>query len=155
MSRSIILRRSPIHGNGVFAAKDIPAGKRLIRYRGLLLTHAAADRRYDGSIESGHTFLFTLNERYVLDGNVGGNIARWMNHSCDPNCESVLEENEDGNKKEDRIFVDAKRDIREGEELTYDYGIRLEVRHTPRLKKLWACRCGSAKCTGTLLQPKR
>lgn len=155
MSRRIVSRRSPIHGNGVFAAVDIPAGTTLVEYRGRLLTHAQADRLYPGNADSGHTFLFTLNERYVLDANVGGNIARWINHSCEPNCQAVVEEDGQGRVTRDRILIESIRDIRAGEELGYDYGITLEERHTPRLKTVWACRCGSARCTGTMLKPKR
>ncbi|HSX60451.1 MAG TPA: SET domain-containing protein-lysine N-methyltransferase [Tahibacter sp.] len=155
MTRRIVARRSPIHGNGVFAAVDIPAGTTLIEYRGKLLTHAQADKRYPGNADSGHTFLFTLNDRYVIDANEGGNIARWINHSCEPNCQSSLEEDADGDKRKDRVTIETLRAVRAGEELCYDYGITLEERHTPRLKAIWACRCGSPRCTGTMLKPKR
>lgn len=155
MSRNLLLRQSPIHGNGVFAARDLQAGKRLIQYRGALRPHDEVDECYGGDVESGHTFLFTLNDHFVIDGNVGGNIAKWINYSCDPNCEAVLYEAESGAPEEDRVFIVATRDIAEGEELTYDYGIVLHERHTPRLKKIWACRCGSPNCTGTMLKPKR
>ncbi|HEX4870965.1 MAG TPA: SET domain-containing protein-lysine N-methyltransferase [Nevskiaceae bacterium] len=155
MPRNLLLRRSPIHGNGVFAARDLPAGLRLIEYRGRRLTHAQADRLYDGGIESGHTFLFTLNDRFVVDGNQQGNIARWLNHSCEPNCEALVVEARDGDPRRDQVWLETLRPVAAGEELTYDYGIVLEVRHSARLKALWACRCGSPRCTGTLLKPKR
>jgi len=155
MSRNIVLRRSPIHGNGVFAARDLPKGKRVIQYRGELRSHDEVDQCYGGDVDSGHTFLFTLNDHYVIDGNVKGNVARWINYSCEPNCEAVLYEADDGNPKDDRVFIEAIRDIRAGEELTYDYGIVLDERHTPRLKKIWACRCGADSCTGTMLKSKR
>jgi len=155
MNRRIVARRSPIHGNGVFAARDIPAGIPLVQYRGRMLTHNQADRAYGGDVDSGHTFLFTLNEDYLIDANVGGNIARWINHSCDPNCEAVIHEDDDGNPRNDRVMIETLRKIRKGEELTYDYGITLEERHTARLKKIWACRCGATNCTGTMLKPKR
>lgn len=148
-------RRSPIHGSGVFATRPIAAGVALIRYGGRLLTHAQADRLYAGGVDTGHTFLFTLNERYIIDANVGGNVARWFNHSCEPNCQAVLVESRERNPRLDRIVIETLRDIGEGEELTYDYGIRLPVRHTARMKSLWACRCGAASCTGTMLRPKR
>ncbi len=155
MSRSILVRRSPIHGNGVFAATDLPAGKSLIEYRGKLLRHAVADRRYCDNVETGHTFLFVLNDTYVIDGTEGGNSARWINHSCDPNCEPMLWESKDGNPARDRLFIETLRPVKVGEELTYDYGIVLEVRYTPRLpKQLWACRCGAPDCSGTMLKPK-
>lgn len=153
MSRSITLRRSPIHGNGVFAARDIPAEKEIIEYKGKRLTHRQADQA-DGDVETGHTFLFTLNDKYVIDGAQEGNDARWINHSCEPNCEAVLLE-DDKDRKADQVIIQSIRPIKKGEELTYDYGITLGERHTPRLKKIWACRCGSKKCTGTMLKPKR
>jgi SET domain-containing protein len=155
MTRRIKQRRSPIHGNGVFATADIPAQTELIEYRGRLLTHKQADRLYDGTTETGHTFLFTLNDRYVIDANVDGNVARWINHSCEPNCRAVHEENPDGRPRADRVVIESLRAIRAGEELTYDYGITLAERLTPRLKQIWACRCGHSNCVGTMLKPKR
>ncbi len=155
MARRIAARRSPIHGNGVFALEDIPRGTELIQYRGKLLTHAQADRLYGGTSETGHTFLFTLNDDYVIDANHGGNIARWINHGCKPNCRAVLEEDEGGDRRKDRVLIETLRKVKAGEELTYDYGIVLGERLTPRLKAIWACRCGARQCTGTLLRPKR
>ena len=155
MPNRIVTRRSPIHGNGVFAAADIPAGTRLIQYRGRLMTHAQSDELYGDDTGSGHTFLFSLNDDYVIDANRQGNGARWINHSCAPNCEAVLDEDPGGNRRRDRVFIESIRDIRQGEELTYNYGIVLDVRHTPAMKRIWACRCGAPQCTGTLLQPKR
>jgi uncharacterized protein len=155
MPRKIALRRSPIHGNGVFAVAEIAAGTTLAEYRGRRLTHADADEIYGDTLESGHTFLFTLNDDYVIDANVGGNIARWINHSCDPNCEPLVIVDKHGDAARDRVVIDALRPIQPGEELTYDYGITLAVPHTARLKALWACRCGAAECSGTMLKPKR
>ena len=155
MTRRIIQRRSAIHGNGVFAASDLSADITLIEYRGRRLTHTQANRAYGGEVDSGHTFLFTLNEKYLIDGNVGGNVARWINHSCAPNCQAFVVENSVGDPRRDRVVIDTKRAIRKGEELTYDYGIILEERQTPQLKRIWACRCGAPRCTGTLLKPKR
>jgi uncharacterized protein len=155
MSRRIQTRRSAIHGNGVFAMAPIQAGSRLIQYRGRLRTHEEADALYADDIESGHTFLFTLNDQYLIDANFEGNAARWINHSCAPNCQAVLVEAEDGEPRHDRVFIEALRDIAPGEELTYNYGIRLTVPHTKKLKQQWACRCGAAECSGTMLQPKR
>lgn len=155
MPRSIVVRRSRIHGNGVFAARDLPRGTEVIEYRGRRLTHDEADDCHGGSVDSGHTFLFTLNEHYVIDANVGGNAARWLNHSCMPNCQAWLIEHPGGDPSRDRIVIETLRKIRGGEELTYDYGIVLEEPHTPRLKRIWACRCGAQRCTGTILKPKR
>ena len=154
MSKKIVTRKSAIHGNGMFAVAPIKKGERLIEYKGRRRSHEDVDADDSGDVESGHTFLFTLNDDWVIDANFEGNDARWINHSCDPNCEAVLDEDED-DSKQSQVFIEAIRSIKPGEELTYDYGITLAERHTPRLKKIWACRCGSKKCTGTMLRPKR
>ncbi len=155
MSRKIVARKSPIHGNGVFAVAPIRKGERLIEYKGQRRTHDEVDAGDSGDVDSGHTFLFTINDEYVVDANHGGNDARWINHSCAPNCEAVIDEHDGDDRRKDRVFIEAIRDIVPGEELTYNYGITLAERHTPRLKKVWACLCGSPRCTGTMLQPKR
>lgn len=154
MPAKIVTRRSAIHGNGMFAVAPIAKGERLIEYKGKRRTHDEVDAGDSGDVDSGHTFLFTLNDEYVIDANSGGNSARWINHSCAPNCEAVLDEDEDSPKKS-RVFIEARRAIKPGEELTYDYGITLEEKHTARLKKVWACHCGAKKCTGTMLKPKK
>ena len=154
MPKKIVTRCSAIHGNGMFAGAAIRKGERLIEYEGRRRTHADVDAGDSGDVDSGHTFLFTLNDDWVIDANFEGNDARWINHSCAPNSEAVLDENED-DPKASRVFIDAIRAIKPGEELTYDYGITLAERHTPRLKKVWACRCGAKACTGTMLRPKR
>lgn len=153
MPRKIATRKSAIHGNGVFAVLPIAKGDRLIEYKGRRRSHEEVDGGDSGDIESGHTFLFTLDEDWVIDANFEGNDARWINHSCAPNCEAVLVEDEDDPRRS-RVFIESIRAIKPGEELTYDYGIRLAERHTPRLKKIWACRCGAKTCTGTMLKPK-
>ena len=155
MARKIVARRSQIHGNGVFAVEALKKGERLIEYKGERRTHEDVDNGDTGDVESGHTFLFTLNDDYVIDANVDGNDARWINHSCVPNCEAVIDEDEGKDPAKDRVFIESRRAIKPGEELTYDYGITLDEAHTARLKKIWACRCGSKKCTGTMLKPKR
>jgi len=155
MPRKIAARRSAIHGTGVFALQPIAKGDRVIEYKGRRRTHAAVDRSASGDVESGHTFLFTLNDDYVIDANYGGNAARWINHSCAPNCEAVTEEADGQDRRRDRIFIEAMRAIKPGQELTYDYGITLDEPHTARLKKVWTCRCGARNCTGTMLKPKR
>ena len=154
MPKKIVTRKSAIHGNGMFAVAPLAKGERLIEYKGRRRSHEDVDADDAGSVESGHTFLFTLDDDWVIDANFGGNDARWINHSCAPNCEAVVEENEDDGRKS-RVFIEAIRAIKPGEELTYDYGITLAERHTPRLKKIWACRCGAKDCTGTMLRPKR
>jgi SET domain-containing protein len=155
MPSKIEARQSEIHGNGVFATAPLKKGERVIRYKGLLRKHDEVDRIYAEEEETGHTFLFTLNDKYVIDANVDGNDARWINHSCDPNCEAAHLAHDGGKKRKDRIYIEAMRDIAAGEELTYNYGIVLGEPHTAELKKLWACLCGSPKCTGTMLQPKK
>jgi len=154
MTRRIVRRQSPIHGNGVFANCDIPKGTAIVEYRGRRLTHAEADRRFGNEVDSGHTFLFTLNDKYLIDGGDGGNVARWINHSCAPNCQAWVVEHASGDPRRDKIMIESRRAIRAGEELTYDYGITLQERQTAKLKQLWACRCGARRCTGTLLKPK-
>ena len=154
MPRKIEARQSDIHGNGVFAIADIKKGEHVVEYKGKRRTHAEVDKDDTGDVESGHTFLFTLNDEFVIDANHKGNKARWINHSCDPNCEATIDEHDGKNRKKDRVMIEALRNIKPGEELTYNYGITLDEPHTARLKKIWECRCGSKKCTGTMLQPK-
>lgn len=147
-TRLYFVRKSAIHGRGVFAAARIPKGTRIIEYKGQRITHEEVDRRYaDVSETDSHTFLFEVDEHWVIDASVRGNAARWINHGCNPNCETV---EEDG-----RIFIEATHDIRAGEELTYDYNITLEERHTPRKKRIWTCLCGAKRCRGTMLARKR
>ena len=151
MPSPIRVQRSSVHGNGVFATRDLPAGTELIEYTGRLITLKAADEQYD-EMYVGHTFLFTLNDDWIIDANVGGNDARWFNHSCVPNCIPYLYEDLTDRSK-DRVFIETLRDVRAGEELSYDYGISFEVPYTARLKKIWACHCGAPGCTGTMLKP--
>ncbi|MGV8959603.1 MAG: SET domain-containing protein [Stenotrophomonas sp.] len=155
MPKKIQARKSSIHGNGVFALVAIKEGERVVEYKGKRRTHEEVDADDTGDVESGHTFLFTLNEVYVIDANHGGNDARWINHSCDPNCVAMVQATKGDDPADDKVFINAIRDIKPGEELTYNYGITLDERHTPRLKKIWECRCGAKDCTGTMLQPKR
>ena len=154
MPLKIRQRKSSIHGNGVFALEAIAEGERIIEYKGELRSHDEVDGGDAGDVESGHTFLFTLNDEWVIDGTRKGNVARWINHSCAPNCQALIVEHAH-DRRRDKVVIEALRSIAQGEELTYNYGIRLAERHTERLKKIWACHCGAASCTGTLLQPKR
>ncbi len=154
MSTKIEARKSKIHGNGVFAVKPIKKGERIVEYTGPRLTHAEVDDGEAGDVRSGHTFLFTLNDEYVIDADHEPTPAKWINHSCAPNCEAVMEEDEGDDRTKDRIFIEALRDIKTGEELSYNYGITLAEKHTKELKEIWKCLCGAKDCTGTLLQPK-
>lgn len=142
------VRNSRIHGRGVFAARKIPEGTCIIEYGGERITWKEACRREDlKAPDDYHTFFFSLENGKIIDGGVDGSDARWINHSCAPNCEA---REEDG-----RVFIYALRDIKRGEELNYDYGLIMEQRHTPALKRAYGCLCGSADCRGTLLAPKR
>ena len=154
MPRKIVARRSAIHGNGVFALEPIAKGERVVEYKGRRRTHEDVDAGDSGDADSGHTFLFTLNDEYIIDANQGGNTARWINHGCAPNCRALVVESASGDRRRDKVVIEALRDIRAGEELTYDYGIVLDVPHTARLKKLWRCLCGARQCTGTLLKSR-
>ncbi len=143
------LRASPIEGTGVFATRRIRRGVRLIEYTGERISDAEADRRYDDdAVDEPHTFLFTVDADTVIDGAVDGNEARFINHSCAPNCEAV---DDDG-----RIFIEALRNIRPGEELVYDYRLERDGHWRKEFTARYACRCGAATCRGVLLiRPKR
>ncbi len=155
MPRRFVAHRSPIHGTGVFACASLRKGEEIVQYKGRLMTHAEADEAYGDGGESGHTFLFTLNDTYLVDANRGGNTARWINHSCAPNCRAVVVESASHDPRRDKVMIEALRAIKVGEELTYDYGITLDVPHTARLRKLWQCRCGAPNCIGSMLKPGR
>src|SRR5512141_2380690 len=142
------IRSSPIQGQGAFALRRIRKGTRLIEYVGERITPAQADERYDDdAMATPHTFLFTVNKRTVIDAAVGGNEARFINHSCDPNCEAVDDHG--------RIFIEAVRTIQPGDEITYDY--HLERPGPYRAERAWryACRCGARNCRGSLLLPPK
>lgn len=144
----IEVRRSPVHGNGVFALRPIPAGERIIEYKGERISwDKATERAAKAGGPINHTFYFTLADGRVIDGGRRGNDARWINHACSPNCEAFEDEG--------KVYIHAMRDIDAGEELNYNYALIYDERHTPALKKLFACRCGTPGCTGTMLAPKR
>jgi len=145
--RRIQTRRSGVHGNGVFAVQNIPKGETLIEYKGEVISWKEALRRHPHDpAQPNHTFYFHVDDSRVIDGGVQGNAARWINHSCDPNCEA---DEQDG-----RIFIKSLRDISAGEELNYDYGLIIDERYTPKLKAEFPCWCGAESCRGTLLAPK-
>lgn len=142
------IRPSGIEGLGAFATAHIAPGVRLIEYAGERLTPAAAEARYpDADGTRHHTCLFAIDDDVVVDAAVNGNDARWINHSCAPNCDAVID---DG-----RIWIETIRDVAPGEELAYDYAQVLEERHTPAAKKRFPCHCGAANCRGTMLAKKR
>ena len=147
-------RRSRIHGNGVFATGTIRKGEHIVEYKGRLITHDQADELHYNDINTGHTFLFTLNDEWIVDANVRGNIAKWINCSCDPNSIAYIHEDESGDPKKEKVIIEALRTIKAGEEITYDYGFEFDVPYTKKLLKTWACHCGSPNCRGTMLKPK-
>jgi uncharacterized protein len=146
--RRIQVRRSGVHGKGVFAVAEISPGDVVIEYKGEVITWPEALRRHphDPS-QPNHTFYFHIDEKHVIDGNVDGNAARWINHACEPNCEA--------DEVDGRVFIKALRPLLPGEELFYDYGLVIDQRYTKKLKKEFECRCGTKGCRGTLLAPKR
>jgi SET domain-containing protein len=139
------VRHSPIHGYGVFAARRIRKGTTVVEYLGDRVSHAQADARYeDKDPNDNHTFLFTVDAKTVIDGGVNGNEARYINHGCDPNCESAT--------RNKRIFIDAIRTIQPGEELAYDYQIQRDSDDAPNVDEVFACRCGAKNCRGSMLE---
>ena len=142
--RRVTVRKSSVHGRGVFALQAIPAGQRILEYRGEVTSWRRASARYRRSGVPGHTFIFGLDDGRVIDGSVGGNSARWLNHSCQPNCEAI--EDERG-----RVFIETLRDLIPGDELFIAYGLTIDDAITPELIADYACRCGAKRCTGSML----
>jgi len=132
-----------VHGRGVFALRALRAGERIFEYRGKLTSWREAARFWHARNDCGHTFLFGLSDGRVIDGGRGGNGARWLNHACAANCETV----EVGG----RVFIDAICDIGAGEELFIDYALELETDAGDEARDLYVCRCGSGTCRGTML----
>ena len=146
--RRIQMRRSGVHGKGVYALTDFEADERVIEYTGEVISWKEALHRHphDPS-DPNHTFYFHIDDQTVIDGAREGNVARWINHGCDPNCDTEVIDN--------RVFVKALRPIVAGEELFYDYRLTIDERYTPALKKQFECRCGAETCRHTMLAPKR
>ena len=138
------VRKSGIHGRGVYATAPIRKGERVIEYTG---EHMPWDKAMDlpprDPDDPFHTFFFSLDNGDVIDAGRGGNDARWINHSCDPNCEAVEED--------DRVFIYALRDLSPGEELFYDYALEIDEPRSEETEKQFQCFCGTRKCRGTLL----
>lgn len=146
--RRIQTRRSGVHGKGVFALQGIAEGETIIEYVGEVVTWAEAQERHPHDpTDPNHTFYFHIDEDHVIDALFGGNSSRWINHSCDANCEA--------DEVNGRVFIKARRNIVAGEELNYDYGLIIDERYTPKLKAEYPCWCGAKTCRGTLLAPKR
>ncbi len=146
--RRIQVRKSGVHGKGVFALRPIRRGETIIEYVGEVITWPEALRRHphDPS-DPNHTFYFHIDDGHVIDAKVGGNASRWINHACEPNCEA--------DETDGRVFIKALRALKPGEELFYDYGLVFDGRHTKALKKQFACHCGAATCRGTMLAARR
>jgi hypothetical protein len=148
-ARLYVVRSSPIHGRGVFAARYIRRGTRILEYKGERISNREADRRYDDRrMKTHHTFLFTLDKGTVIDGAIsaGGGDASYINHSCDPNCEAII--------RGKRIFIHALRDIQPGVELAYDYQYERTGKNDDELEKFYFCRCGAENCRGTIMKPE-
>jgi len=141
-----IVRNSKIHGKGVFAKGPIRKGTKIIEYTGDIISMDDADdigiQTVDGH---SHTMLFTIDDERVINGNTGGD-AKYINHSCSPNCETVL--------YGDKVFIEALRSIPKGEELTYDYHLVVEEKITDKILKEFACFCGSPNCRGSQIDPE-
>lgn len=129
----VVFRRSPIHGMGGFARADIPAGARIIEYVGEQMDKDEAHRR----CEAGNVYVFEINAEWDIDGSVDWNPARWLNHSCAANAETDILEN--------RVWISARRDIRAGEEITYNYNFDLDEYEE------YPCNCGAPNCIGFMV----
>lgn len=138
------VRQSPIHGSGVFALREIAAGDRIVEYTGEIIDWSVAEQRYEAAGTAGHTFFFDKGDGTVIDGGAGGSEARFVNHSCDPNCEPY---DEDG-----RVVFYAMRTIRPGEELSIDYKLQVDDPGAAETRALYACACGAATCRGVMLE---
>jgi SET domain-containing protein len=138
------VRRSKIQGRGAFAIKPIRKGQKVDEYWGKRITHEEADDRYKDNDARHHTFLFVLDDETVLDARYGGNDARFINHSCDPNCETEIEKG--------HIYIKAIKAIAPETELTYDYRFAWQDDYGPKDVRYYTCRCGSRKCRGTILK---
>ena len=137
-----VVKESAIHGRGVFAATNIKKGTAVIEYKGQYISQDEANERYGD--ENGihhHTVLFTIDDDTVIDANSKGNEARFINHSCAPNCEAI--------QYGKRIFIESIKDIKKGAELTYDYHLQVDKPHTKKKMQQYVCHCGAKKCRGT------
>ncbi|TKC88345.1 SET domain-containing protein [Trinickia terrae] len=141
--RRVVVRRSPVHGKGVFALRPLAAGERVLEFKGEVTSWHKASRRSRLTGVEGHTFLFGLSDGRVIDGSQGGNSARWLNHACDANCEAVEEEG--------RVFIETLTDIAAGTELFIRYGLTVGEPLTDEVRAQYACHCGAATCSRSML----
>ncbi len=146
--RPYAIRASATHGRGAFATRKIRKGAKIVEYRGKRSNYDEACEKPDSDpSDPFHTLLFELSDGSVIDAGVRGSAAKWINHSCAPNCEPIEHRNF-------RVFIHAKRVIEAGEELTYDYRLVFHGRLSKRALKGMACHCGAARCRGTMLDMK-
>jgi len=147
-SSYIRVRNSRIHNKGVFAKKEIPKNTKVIEYIGRKITKSESDKIYDKNLENhkkdsrnGIVYIFELNKKYDIDGDVSWNPAKYINHSCNPNCETEI--------IDDKIWIVSKRKIKKGEEITYNYGYHVDnYEEHP-------CKCGSENCVGYIVEEEQ
>ena len=145
-----VVRNSRIHGRGVFAARRIRKGTRIVEYTGERISNKEADRRYDDTkMKRHHTFLFTLDSKTVVDGamKTGGGDASFINHSCEPNCEAVITDK--------KIYIHALQTIEPGTELAYDYQYERTGKNDAQLEEFYICKCGAPNCRGSIMKPAK
>ena len=138
-------KKSKVHGSGLFAAQDVKKGLQVIEYIGEKVSKREGDKRADKQINkakrnhnNGMVYIFELNQRYDIDGDVPYNDARLINHSCDPNCEVEIINN--------RLWISAIKNIKKGSELFYNYGYSYDTDYVDHI-----CKCNSSKCVGYIL----
>lgn len=140
------VKKSAVHGRGVFAIKDIPAETLVIEYVGRRISAEEADEMWPVNPDDPyHTFFFSLSSGETIDGGTKGNASKWINHSCEPNCEA--REGTHGK----RVYIYSLRDIKKGEELFFDYGLVIDDVLTQEMIESYRCLCGSPNCRGTML----
>ena len=140
------VKRSPIHGHGITATKNIKKGTRVIEYIGEKVTRAEGNRRsekrikkYLNSNKTGSVYIFELNRKFDIDGSFSYNKARYINHSCSPNCEVDI--------IDDQIWISSIKNIKKGDELSYDYGYEFDQDDFTDHE----CKCGSKNCIGYII----
>ncbi|CAB4048509.1 hypothetical protein LMG9964_02150 [Paraburkholderia phenoliruptrix] len=143
MQRRVAVRRSPVHGRGVFALRALEAGERIFEYKGETIEWTAAIRQHGSTGTAGHTYFFGLSDGRVIDGGCRGNSARWLNHSCNANCEAL--------EIEDRVFIHASTAIAPGEELFLDYRLAVDDPADEETRLSYRCRCRAPGCRGSML----
>ena len=140
------VKKSVVHGSGIFATKDINRGEQIIEYIGEKISKKEGDKRsekrlkkYINSKKAGSVYIFELNSRYDIDGSFLYNKARYINHSCNPNCEVDIYKG--------RIWIKSIKKIKKGDELSYDYGYEFDKEDYMD----HICKCGSINCIGYII----